>query len=121
MKATSFHNHAFNVVIGFKDEYVPKWVYFAIHWVRLSLRKFHPDFASNNILHSLEYRPVYYNFAKGFSDKLFKKHPFTAVTKLTTKVVYDMLLKDDFVLPRIVSKFPGVDLVWLIKLYIVIL
>ena len=79
-------------MIGFKDEYVPKWVYFAIYWVGLSLRKLRPDFASNNTLHCLEYRPAYYNFAKKVIWQIIKK-TFTDVTKLTTKKVYDMLLK----------------------------
>ena len=84
-------------------------MYFAIYWVGLGLRKFRPDFASNSTLHCLDYRPAYHNFAKGFFDKLLEKHPFTDVTKLTTKKVYNILLQDQFAIPRIHTFYTDVD------------
>ena len=96
-------------MINFKEEYTPKWVYFAIYWVGLGLCKFRPDFASNSTLHCLDYRPSYYNFAKGFFDKLLEKNPFTDATKLTTKKVYTILLQDQFIIPRIHTFYTDVD------------
>ena len=109
LKAQAFMIMQLVKMISFKEEYTPKWVYFAIYWIGLGLRKFRPDFASNSTLHCLDYRPAYYNFAKGFFDKLLEKHPFTDVTKLTTKKVYTILLQDQFEIPRIHTFYTDVD------------
>ena len=94
-------------MIGFKDEYVPKWVYFAIYWVGLSLRKLRPDFASNNTLHCLEYRPAYYNFAKKVIWQIIKKN-FHWCNQIDHQEGVRYAIEILFMLPRIVSKFPGI-------------
>ena len=60
-------------------------------------------------LHSLEYRPTYYNFAKGFFDRFIETHQFIDINKLTNKTVYNMPLKDHFITPRIVDKYREID------------
>ena len=81
------------------NDYGPKWVYFAIYGVGLTSCNFRPVFDSNLTLYSLDYRQSYYNFAKGLFDRLFQKILFSYIKRLTTKNVYDMLLKDVFILP----------------------
>ena len=96
-------------LIRYTEEYVPKWVHFTVYWIGLHFKKYRPDFASNMKLHCLEYRPTYYNFAKGFFDQFIEKHQFIEIQKLTTKKVYDMLLQDEFITPRIIAKYPEID------------
>ena len=47
-------------LLTYREEYVPKWVHFALYRVGLHYREFCPDFASNTKLHNLEYFPRFY-------------------------------------------------------------
>ena len=97
-------------LLTYREEYVPKWVHFAVYWVGLHYREFCPDFASNMKLHSLEYSPRFYRqcqllfdeYMKDFGDKIELK-------TLSLKTIYKNLLTKVFMPPLIVSKFPVKD------------
>ena len=92
------------------EEYVPKWVHFAVYWVGLHYREFCPDFASNMKLHSLEYTPRFYRQCQLLFDEYIKDFGGNVNLKsLSRKIVYKNLLSKLFIPPLIVSKFPVKD------------
>ena len=83
-----------------------KWKYFAIFWLGIQLRNFHPDYASNLIPHSIKI-PKFYKH----SLKIFLKIADLDVnlSNLTTKQIYNILLNEKTIKPKVEKNFPGVD------------
>ena len=97
------------MLLIYQDIKKNKWVHLAIYWTGIGFKKYRPDFASIMRLHSLEYRPTYYNFAKGFFDRFIETHQFIDINKLTNKTVCDMLLKYIDLNPRIVDEYREIN------------
>ena len=110
LKAESFR--IMHIVNFFKSPEInpAKWVYFTKYWIGLQFRNSRPDFASNNTLHCLEFRPPFYNFTKGAFDRFVTNHMFTDIKQLTNKKIYDSLIEEIFLRPRVTTEFPAIDL-----------
>ena len=83
-----------------------KWKYFAIYWLGIQLRNFRPEYASNLIPHSIKIPKFYKN-----SLKIFLKIADLDVNldKLTTKQIYNILLNDKILKPKVEKQYPDVD------------
>ena len=108
LKAEAFRiMHVFKFLKASSED-PPKWVYFTIYWIGFQLRRFRPDYASNSTLHCLDYRPSFYNFVKGNFDNYLKTHMFVDIRQVTVKSIYDDLLEDKFITPKVVRDNPEI-------------
>ncbi len=85
-----------------------KWQFFTRYWLGLYLRKYNPACDSNMGPHASPlYIPKFYKVALDALTLFLSAKPNINLKKVTTKMVYDTLLKQE--VPKIVSKFPFLD------------
>ena len=77
------------------------------YWIGILLRNYKPDFASNSTLHaSVEFIPEYYLEAKKHFDDFMKLDFQEDLSDLTVKLIYEILMNESYVKPRVMVKFP---------------
>ena len=90
-----------------RENYVPKWDSFAIYWIGILLRNYKTEFASNSVAHaSVEFIPEYYLEAKKHFDDFMKIEFEEDLGDLTVKIIYEILMKESYVKPKVMVKFP---------------
>ena len=91
------------------SDYIPKWAYFAIYYVGMELREYRPDFASNTMPHSFEFRPQFYTEAIKYFKQFMLNNNDIDFEDLSVKMIYEKLIENQKIIPKIQQHFPDRD------------
>lgn len=84
------------------------WTYFAKYWKGIHLRKLNASFASNLVPHS-DYVPLFYRECLTVFDNFLELYPDFLFDRISTQILYNLLLKNKSVLPKVYTIFPTIN------------